>query len=172
MLTWFRMSSVGSPACAGIDPETVSGCSLDRRFPSVRGYRPLDGSPAWEGAGSPACAGIDPFPSEVQRNCRGFPRVHGDRPSFSLPPLGVRAVPPCVRGWAYIVHDESIHNATVPLRVRGWTSLPFVRKVETMGSPVCTGIDHGSVMRGCFFVGFSRVRGDRPTPSTSPEVES
>ncbi len=156
--------AAGSPAHAGIDPQTPYGRASRCRLPRARGDRPdyeatLESTqvapPRTRGstpmatrapstaAGSPAHAGIDPEAPPENPGGTRLPRARGDRPLLEQPPhVGVRA-PPRTRG--------STPGRRHDCRLRG-------------GSPAHAGIDLGISTCRSAPARLPRARGDRPGP--------
>ena len=156
------MRVIVSPACAGIDPNTVSYCYATASFPRMRGDRPfqkltgkagptfpphargstsIDEVTKKSGFVSPACAGIDLERIHSPSGRRSFPRMRGDRPWPSTLPAILVMFPPHARG-------STFRDFFAP-----WISCV---------SPACAGIDLIEVERRTKVYGFPRMRGDRP----------
>ena len=112
-------SSIGYPACAGIDRNIALNIFVLMRLPRMRGDRPLDlkrtgsrqeATPHARGStftvtekivkinGYPACAGIDPLNEEGKIAYRWLPRMRGDRPLFLLVQFLLELATPHARG--------------------------------------------------------------------------
>ncbi len=154
--------AVGYPACAGIDPPTLSTSTTGRGLPRMRGDRPYGetqdqalseatpharGStlwaqilPGWE-RGYPACAGIDPpFPYEDTLFC-WLPRMRGDRPK---------------------IPRKKTQCKTATPHARGSTATTLASLFPTIGYPACAGIDPGRAGENGPGPRLPRMRGDRP----------
>ena len=158
-----------SPACAGMDPFTMSYRVLLEGFPRMRGDGPssaalmtvaakfpphargwtvAQGHTRRRRAVSPACAGMDLMDLQpFQRRFR-FPRMRGDGP---------------------LLRDDLSPSAPFPPHARGWTLGLYYEAYASMVSPACAGMDRllsrCRRARRCF----PRMRGDGPVQA---DIES
>ena len=152
-----------SPAYAGIDRGAMAKVDTRRRFPRIRGDRPivyvmpdeeLEFPPHTRGstyraprarardAVSPAYAGIDLADQLGFAVDDGFPRIRGDRPAPGVPRFGGAWFPPHTRGSTQQAYDAD-EDAGV--------------------SPAYAGIDLQFVEAPMGLPRFPRIRGDRPS---------
>ena len=136
-----RLHARGSPAHAGMDPDTGRCYQDNGRLPRTRGDGPLpadsrDVEPqapphtrGWtpgresrnaERRGSPAHAGMDPGRSGGPRHRGRLPRTRGDGPRHP---------------------DVRLHHHGAPPHTRGWTGLQHWRAASARGSPAHAGMD-------------------------------
>ncbi len=158
-----RSARAGCPACAGIDPRSLSRCLSRARLPRMRGDRPPSSNtsvmiasaaphargstqcrqPAGETVdGCPACAGIDPIRRGFCNLKAWLPRMRGDRPRSSAT---------VKRSWPAAPH------------ARGSTLQREHRARCAAGCPACAGIDPRRRAGARRVRGLPRMRGDRPT---------
>src|SRR5690606_1109202 len=90
---------------------------------------------------SPAYAGIDPRLYEVIRDFCCFPRIRGDRPCAQV---------------------DGILDTAFPPHTRGSTPEFFARQISGAVSPAYAGIDPAAGPARTSWIGFPRIRGDRP----------
>ena len=154
--------SPGSPAHAGMDPETPSSSSTSRRLPRTRGdgppllmsgdvtFRAPPHTRGWTRAripseslrrGSPAHAGMDPRQDVHRYPARRLPRTRGDGPE------GEHAV---------------IHTVRAPPHTRGWTRHRAPARVSGQGSPAHAGMDLVNLEPFLALARLPRTRGDGP----------
>ena len=170
------------PACAGIDPRTMSSARPSTSLPRMRGDRPQDvghtgldsqftpharGSTLCGHGGGrgprvyPACAGIDLLFVQFLPQVACLPRMRGDRPSlFILLPLG-NSFTPHARGST--PEEPGLGRPRVRLpRMRGSTSISPEEDWKIGVYPACAGIDLHIAGRGLEDRCLPRMRGDRP----------
>ena len=152
----------GSPAPAGMDPESLSPNGIGSGLPRTRGDGPdiadnigdeRSAPPhprGWtrcrlaegrRGCGSPAPAGMDPRPVGTRAAGARLPRTRGDGPRHSLHLRGLRSAPPHPRGWTR--HLSASHSSA-------------------RGSPAPAGMDPIALYLGGRRVRLPRTRGDGP----------
>jgi hypothetical protein len=174
--------SVGSPACAGMDPWHGDGRTAPLRLPRLRGdgrsTTSLNGKagrappPArgWTserrisrlcGVGSPACAGMDPRATRSCAFARGLPRLRGDGPRCACLRGRGNAAPPPARGWTPMLLQDKQAIGGSP-RLRGDGPVSRTHGGRGPGSPACAGMDPQSGSEGVPGVGLPGLLGDGP----------
>ena len=153
---------MGSPAYAGMDPQTGVIKPSNRRLPRLRGDGPYFASfqrkcrrapPPTRGwtlafrsckplpLGSPAYAGMDPAETGVYRSRVWLPRLRGDGPFSDKRNLRVEMAPP---------------------PTRGWTLTDALADVRKQGSPAYAGMDPSNGREAVDNPWLPRLRGDGP----------
>ncbi len=164
--------TVGCPACAGIDPRLITCSSCGSGLPRMRGDRPdahgrrvrrAVAAPHARGStrhgdyhargspGCPACAGIDPTMAASCAWCPWLPRMRGDRPESNCATRRAYSAAPHARG--------STRNRASHGGLKG-------------GCPACAGIDPRCRARSRLTLRLPRMRGDRPSGTSSIRIRS
>ena len=166
------VSSKGSPARAGMDPDCThlawswswlprtrgdgpSSRTRARREiaapPHARGWTRRGGTVLQGRAGSPARAGMDPSGPPSRDRCPRLPRTRGDGPRPGTCPGGTRPAPPHARGW----------TPTCPVRL-----------TQDRGSPARAGMDPPDRCGGTARAWLPRTRGDGPASAVTGSYAS
>ncbi len=159
---WCDPSCQGSPARAGMDPQSAVICSAWSRLPRAsgdgpspgsrkrgwqlappreRGWTPIEGRLLAEQAGSPARAGMDPTRSSLLTAASRLPRASGDGPCRKAQRCSLVLAPPRERGW-------TLPSATIAARV--------------CGSPARAGMDPTTAHSRLAMPRLPRASGDGP----------
>ena len=158
----------GYPACAGIDRSKETGLRPRTRLPRMRGDRPAEGLPGYEGhQATPHARGSTTRLRERRDEGHGYPACAGidpDMPSLTLRPIGL----PRMRGDRPLVFDELQAMGKATPHARGSTPMSPLRRARWIGYPACAGIDPSPPREAWIDSRLPRMRGDRPLSSTAP----